>query len=61
MCGIAGIVRSDGAPVDRQLIERMSEAIRHRGPDEDGFYFGAGAGLAIRRLAIIDLKTGQQP
>jgi asparagine synthase (glutamine-hydrolysing) len=39
----------------------MGEAIRHRGPDEGGFYFGAGVGLAIRRLAIIDLKTGQQP
>lgn len=61
MCGIAGIVRTDGAPVDRELVERMSEAIHHRGPDEDGFYFGDGVGLAIRRLAIIDLKTGQQP
>jgi asparagine synthase (glutamine-hydrolysing) len=36
----------------------MSEAIRHRGPDEDGFYFNDGVGLAMRRLAIIDLKTG---
>lgn len=61
MCGIAGIVRSDGAPVDRELVERMNEAIRHRGPDEDGFYFSAGVGLAMRRLAIIDLKSGQQP
>lgn len=61
MCGIAGIVRSDGAPVDRELLSRMNEAIRHRGPDEDGFYFSAGVGLAMRRLAIIDLKSGQQP
>ena len=61
MCGIAGIVRTAGAPVDRDLLERMNEAIRHRGPDEDGFYFNDGVGLAIRRLAIIDLKTGQQP
>jgi asparagine synthase (glutamine-hydrolysing) len=61
MCGIAGIARSDGAPVDRQLVERMNEAIRHRGPDDDGFYFSDGVGLAMRRLAIIDLKTGQQP
>lgn len=61
MCGIAGIVRADSAPIDRPLLERMNEAIRHRGPDEDGFYFGDGAGLAMRRLAIIDLKTGQQP
>ena len=61
MCGIAGIVRADEAPVDRDLLQRMNEAIRHRGPDEDGFYFNDGVGLAIRRLAIIDLKTGQQP
>ena len=47
MCGIAGIVRSDGAPVDRELLERMNEAIHHRGPDEDGFYFSAGVGLVL--------------
>ena len=61
MCGIAGIVRSDGARVDRELLERMNEAIRHRGPDDDGFYFSDGVGLAMRRLSIIDLKSGQQP
>ena len=61
MCGITGIVRADEAPVDRDLLQRMNEAIRHRGPDEDGFYFNDGVGLAMRRLAIIDLKTGQQP
>jgi len=54
-------VRRDGAPVDRELVARMNEAIRHRGPDEDGFYFADGVGLAMRRLAIIDLKSGQQP
>src|ERR1043166_3812576 len=61
MCGITGIVRRDGAPVDRELLMRMNNAIHHRGPDEDGFYFSDGVGLAMRRLAIIDLKTGQQP
>jgi asparagine synthase (glutamine-hydrolysing) len=39
----------------------MNAAIRHRGPDDDGFYFGDGVGLAMRRLAIIDLAHGQQP
>jgi len=61
MCGIAGIVRNDGKPVDEQLLRRMNEAIRHRGPDEDGFYVNGSVGLAMRRLAIIDLKSGQQP
>ncbi|HEY6045356.1 MAG TPA: asparagine synthase (glutamine-hydrolyzing), partial [Pyrinomonadaceae bacterium] len=61
MCGITGIVRADEAPVDRHLLEQMNEAIRHRGPDEDGFYLADGVGLGIRRLAIIDLQSGQQP
>jgi asparagine synthase (glutamine-hydrolysing) len=61
MCGITGIVRRDGAPIDRELLARMNDAIRHRGPDDDGFYFSEGVGLAMRRLAIIDLKNGRQP
>ena len=61
MCGIAGIVRRDGAQIDRELLARMNDAIRHRGPDDDGFYFSDGVGLAMRRLAIIDLKSGHQP
>jgi asparagine synthase (glutamine-hydrolysing) len=61
MCGITGIVRRDGAQIDRELLARMNDAIRHRGPDDDGFYFSDGVGLAMRRLAIIDLKSGRQP
>ncbi len=61
MCGIVGIVRSDTKPVDEGLLSRMSDAIRHRGPDEDGFYVKGGVGLGMRRLSIIDLKGGQQP
>jgi len=61
MCGIVGIVRNDGKPVDEELLARMNGAIRHRGPDEDGFYINGSVGLAMRRLAIIDLKSGQQP
>lgn len=61
MCGITGIVRSDGAQIDRELLARMNDAIRHRGPDDDGFYFGEGVGLGMRRLSIIDLKSGHQP
>jgi len=61
MCGIAGIVNLDGAAADSTLLARMNEAIRHRGPDEEGSYLHANVGLAMRRLAIIDLAGGQQP
>jgi len=61
MCGITGIVRRDGAQIDPELLAQMNDSIRHRGPDDDGFYFSDGVGLAMRRLAIIDLKSGKQP
>src|ERR1041385_4497632 len=61
MCGIVGYVNLDGRAADRALLERMNEAIHHRGPDEDGSYLKENVGLAMRRLAIIDLKGGQQP
>ncbi len=61
MCGIVGLVRSDGLDVDEALLGRMCNAIRHRGPDDDGFYVNGSVGLGMRRLSIIDLKSGQQP
>ena len=61
MCGVVGIVRPAGRPADGQLLARMNEAIHHRGPDEEGSYLKGHVGLAMRRLAIIDLKGGQQP
>src|SRR4026208_193427 len=61
MCGIVGIVRNDGKSIDEELLTRMNNAIRHRGPDDDGFYLNGPVGLGMRRLAIIDLKSGQQP
>jgi asparagine synthase (glutamine-hydrolysing) len=61
MCGIVGIVRNDGKSIDEDLLARMNNAIRHRGPDDDGFYVNGSVGLAMRRLAIIDLKGGAQP
>jgi asparagine synthase (glutamine-hydrolysing) len=56
MCGILGIV---GRPRPESLD--AVELMRHRGPDGDGRWTGARAGLAMRRLAIIDLETGDQP
>jgi len=62
MCGIAGKLTWDprGA-IDADLLGAMTDAVRHRGPDADGFYFGEGVGLGHRRLSIIDLATGDQP
>lgn len=61
MCGIVGIVNANSRAVERDVLARMNQAIIHRGPDEDGFYVKENVGLAMRRLAIIDLKGGQQP
>ncbi len=61
MCGIVGIIRNDKSDIDQALLGRMCAAIRHRGPDDDGFYVNGPVGLGMRRLAIIDLKSGQQP
>jgi asparagine synthase (glutamine-hydrolysing) len=61
MCGIAGIMRWNGSPVDRSEIERMTAALAHRGPDGDGFLVRDGIALGHRRLCIIDLEGGWQP
>ena len=62
MCGIAGWFDTAGErPADRALVRAMTDAIRHRGPDGEGFHYGPGIGLGHRRLAIIDLATGDQP
>jgi asparagine synthase (glutamine-hydrolysing) len=62
MCGIAGIFDFRGhRDVGRVLLHRMTEIIAHRGPDGDGFHIAPGIGLGMRRLAIVDLVTGDQP
>lgn len=61
MCGIAGIVNRNGRAVDAGVLARMCDAIRHRGPDGEGHYLNGSVGLTMRRLAIIDIKGGQQP
>jgi asparagine synthase (glutamine-hydrolysing) len=62
MCGIAGIVDLSGRrPVSQELLQRMADAIRHRGPDEEGYLEAPGLGLANRRLSIVGLKDGRQP
>jgi asparagine synthase (glutamine-hydrolysing) len=60
VCGICGIVSSTG-PADADRLARMSATLVHRGPDSDGAFLDGAVGLAARRLAIIDLETGDQP
>jgi len=60
MCGITGVLEFANA-VDPAILRRMSDAISHRGPDDDGIYTSGPAGLAMRRLSIVDLATGHQP
>src|SRR3954467_9561263 len=64
MCGIAGMSSADGRPLDRVALERMGQAIVHRGPDGEGLHVetcGPSVGLVSRRLAVIDVEGGDQP
>jgi asparagine synthase (glutamine-hydrolysing) len=62
MCGIAGIVNTDNAPVSPVHVQRMSDAVAHRGPDGEGQWIEGNVGFGHRRLAIIDLSpAGHQP
>jgi asparagine synthase (glutamine-hydrolysing) len=56
MCGITGILNLDGGPVSTSVLERMTDVVRHRGPDGEGFWTNGCVGLGHRRLAIIDLS-----
>jgi asparagine synthase (glutamine-hydrolysing) len=62
MCGIAGLIHRDGQPVSPAVLQRMTDAVAHRGPDGEGHWIEGPVGLGHRRLAIIDLSpAGQQP
>jgi asparagine synthase (glutamine-hydrolysing) len=61
MCGIAGIVMANGRAVDERLLDRLADALAHRGPDGRGRYVAGATGMIQNRLAIIDLSTGDQP
>jgi asparagine synthase (glutamine-hydrolysing) len=62
VCGICGLISLDGAtPPDADALARMNESLVHRGPDSDGIVVDGPAGLAARRLSIIDLAGGDQP
>ncbi len=65
MCGIAGFINKDSAKASEAergiLLDKMCRVITHRGPDEQGQTVRGRAALGMRRLSIIDLKSGQQP
>ena len=62
MCGVVGIYNLDRAPVDRTDLQKMADAVSHRGPDGEGFWLKGHIGLGHRRLAIRDLTdAGRQP
>ena len=62
MCGIAGIVELRGDAVSPAILQRMTNAIAHRGPDGEGHWIDGPVGIGHRRLAIIDLSpAGHQP
>ncbi len=62
MCGIAGVLHCDGEPASIAVLQRMTDAIAHRGPDGAGHVVDGAVGLGHRRLAILDLSpAGSQP
>ncbi len=61
MCGICGKLNFTKEPIERELLQKMNKTITHRGPDDEGYYFGEQVGLAHRRLSIVDLSSGVQP
>src|ERR1019366_4532347 len=62
MCGICGQYNfGSSAPVQRRDIEAMTNAIVHRGPDDEGYHIAGPLGFGFRRLSIIDLAGGHQP
>src|SRR5690349_13635680 len=58
MCGIAGVVELRNETVSPAILERMTDAIAHRGPDGEGHWIDGPVGFGHRRLAIIDLSPG---
>ncbi|NQT84009.1 asparagine synthase (glutamine-hydrolyzing) [bacterium] len=62
MCGIVTVLKFDrSGEVDPATLKAMTEVMRHRGPDEEGFHILGSVGLGFRRLSIIDLAGGHQP
>ena len=61
MCGIVGFVDHKSLKEKKTIIKKMAERIKHRGPDDAGYFSDDIISLGHRRLSIIDLKSGKQP
>lgn len=62
MCGLVACLQLNGASADAAQLKRMTDVIRHRGPDDEGFFLSGPVGLGFRRLSILDLSpAGHQP
>ena len=64
MCGICGVVQAGGEPrevVSVDTLDRMTDVMTHRGPDDRGTFVDAGVALGVRRLSIVDVEGGHQP
>lgn len=62
MCGISGIIDKNNKLITKEEIKKINNLIYHRGPDDEGFYFGSNFAFGHRRLSIIDLSSdGHQP
>src|SRR5688500_21469 len=64
MCGICGVVRIRGEPrtvIAPEILDRMTDVMEHRGPDDRGTYAEPGVALGVRRLSIVDVDSGHQP
>jgi asparagine synthase (glutamine-hydrolysing) len=61
VCGISGFLGWGRQPADEGIARRMTATLRHRGPDDEGYYVAGPVALGHRRLRVIDLATGRQP
>lgn len=61
MCGFVGFIDGGATQEDEGVLHAMTDAIRHRGPDDADYYMDGSISLGFRRLSIIDLEGGRQP
>ncbi|KHO61749.1 asparagine synthase [Thermoanaerobacter sp. YS13] len=61
MCGICGFSGDKAKLMGQHVLKEMLDIMYHRGPDDEGIYYGDSTGLGMRRLSIIDIKSGHQP